>query len=253
VVVFLHGSGGNKSNHEPDALFFNDADYAAVTVEFRPPGVRGYRATLQDAFCSLAWVHAEGENYGLDPTRTVVVGLSFGGRLALTIAAADTPGMFMAECPYPFPEDGFARGFVLWSASIVVPGIDPGLTLNGIAQTFKVDPADYRAWLEALAEVPPQEWLTHTWDDERLAEFVPLLPLAWVNGNEPPILIIHGGRDEAVPVAEAETLAGVLEEVGSEFEYEMIPNMTHVDERYFDDLHALMLDFVQQQLAGDDE
>jgi dipeptidyl aminopeptidase/acylaminoacyl peptidase len=50
---------------------------------------------------------------------------------------------------------------------------------------------------------------------ELLAE---MSPVSWVNGSEPPFLLIHGLSDTIIPVWMAEDFASALEEAGVEVE-----------------------------------
>ncbi len=258
TLFMLHGwPYQGKEIHEADGIYFAAAGYAVVAANYRSPdSAGGHWAVQQDAFCALAWVHNHAAEYGFDPERIVVVGLSYGGALAATIGAVDDPNPFLDDCPYAVPEEGWAAGVVVWSGHLHVPEVVLHYPdyLNHAPERFGMARDDLAALLETLVAIPSPEWRAHSdWSAEAQA-FVQCIPLYWIDGSEPPFFVMHGTADEIVSVAEARALVRALEEAGAPVEFRLFSG-THFDERetgraFYD---ALMLGFIQDLFAENTE
>ena len=96
VVVFIHGGYYRARYDLTHAGFlcvaFALAGFASWSLEYRRLGNPGggWPGTFQDVLRGLDHVGTIAEQYSLDPDRTVVVGHSAGGHLALWAAAAST-------------------------------------------------------------------------------------------------------------------------------------------------------------------
>jgi predicted dienelactone hydrolase len=64
------------------------------------------QSELSNAFCALAWLHTNAEEYGFDPERVAVFGHSAGGYAAALLGAVDDSTEFMQDCPHLLPESG---------------------------------------------------------------------------------------------------------------------------------------------------
>lgn len=92
VVIFVHGGAfvaGDKSAADGAPFYENvglwaaglsvaGQGIAAIAMTYRLAPAHGYPAGSEDIGAALAWVHAEGAAYGLDPARIVLMGQSAG-------------------------------------------------------------------------------------------------------------------------------------------------------------------------------
>jgi acetyl esterase len=106
VVMFLHGGGfvfGDLDTHDAQARrLANRTGRAVLAVDYRRPPEHRFPAAPDDVDTALGWLRRRGSDRGLDLTRTVVLGDSAGGNLAL-VAALRNPGAFSATVlVYPF-------------------------------------------------------------------------------------------------------------------------------------------------------
>jgi acetyl esterase/lipase len=91
-----------------------------------------------------------------------------------------------------------------------------GRTLDEIADIF-----------EELGNVPPSDWLDSDELSKDARSFAQAVPLSWVDGSEPPFLLIHGDVDEMVPPGESEAFASRLQAAGVEAELVLLPGAGH--------------------------
>jgi acetyl esterase/lipase len=230
TVFALHGGEESKKSLHGLAGYFVQSGYAAVLPQIRHKNEPDRASTLEDAFCSLAWVHANADAYGLDPQRIVVFGYSVGGHDAANLGTVDDPSQFLEGCPHSLPESDWAQGVATYAAVLSTPEAclsagwcqfgaaagNTGMTLDDIAVIF-----------EELSNVPPSEWLDSSELSEETRSFAQALPLSWVDGSEPPFLLIHGAVDEMVPPGESEAFASRLQAAGVETELMLLPGAGH--------------------------
>ena len=54
-------------------------------------------------------------------------------------------------------------------------------------------------------------------------------PLTWIDGSEPPFLIIHGEADRSIPIEQSQTFAAALQAAGVQTELMLIPDANHFE------------------------
>jgi len=192
------GVGGSKASYYDLASHFNEIGYALVTINYRVAPEFIYPAHVQDAFCALAWVHANAATYGFDTERIIALGDSSGGYLAAMLGTVDTPSLYLEGCPNPLPQTDWIQGVVAFYGGYDFTSID-GLTKDVIINALEP------FWGTTFDKVPA----------ETLAE---MSPISWVDGSEPPFLIINGINDVTTPSWGAEDFASALEDSGATVE-----------------------------------
>lgn len=195
TILAFHGGGfytRSKSLYTPYARHFTDQGYALVPANYRflPDA---YPAQVEDAFCALAWIHANGSRFGFDTDRIFVMGDSAGGYLAAMLGTVDTPDLYQGDCPHEIPNSNQPLGVV------VVYGFFDLTNLETLTNPGRIE-----AFMGGAIDELPQE---------RLAE---MSPLSWVDGSEPPFLMIHGTEDQTTSSRASVDFAEALEAVGVE-------------------------------------
>lgn len=205
TILAIHGGGfraRDKGLYRQLAGYFTKLGYALVSTNYRLTPHASYPAQVEDVFCALAWVHANQTTYGLDPERIIVMGDSAGGYLAAMLGTVDTPGDYLGNCPHTLPAADWIQ------AAVVFYGFYDFASIDGYpAKDIKAGLEPY--WGAEYGEIPP----------ETLAE---MSPLSWVDGSEPPFLLIHGVSDTSVPSWMSENFATALEKAGVEVELHLL-------------------------------
>lgn len=170
TVVYLHGNAQNLTAHVLYVDWLPAAGYNVLIVDYRgygrSPGKPSRKGLFEDA--RAAWSYARSRN-DVDPEKMILFGQSLGGATALSLAGREKlPGL---------------RAVVAESAFS---------SFGGIGR-------------EKLLQIPVAGYLL--WPFSPLIVSGELSPASVVGRIAPvPLLLIHGDRDEVVPVSHSERL-----------------------------------------------
>jgi acetyl esterase/lipase len=224
AVVIIHGggwSGGDKRAAREinigTTLALNgyvgmSINYALATKDGTEPT---WPRNLHDCKTAVRWLRANAERLHVDPERIGAIGGSAGGHLAAMLAVAG-------------PElDPPGSGSTAVKCAVDFYG--PMLWFND---------RDISMFRKTRAEAP---------ELYRQAS-----PLAHVDKNDPPILILHGTADKTVAVADSEAFAEALKKAGVEHELVIVPDAPHSFhlEPKQRDLRPLVLGFFDKHLKA---
>jgi acetyl esterase/lipase len=202
VLLAIHGGGADKRDLGKLALRFAQLGYATLALNFRDMPRHTYPAPVEDAFCALAWALANAETYNLDTARIVAVGHSVGGTLAATLAAVDDPAHYMQDCPHELPETNLLQGAV---------------TFTGIFDYMNFSRTSYfHDYLNGKPAQAPETWAEAS-------------VVTWIDGSEPPFLLIHGEADTNITPENSTDFAAVLEQAGVAATVLIVPDARHGD------------------------
>jgi acetyl esterase/lipase len=204
TLIYIHGGGwigGTKEGASLLVLPYLARGFNVVNVEYRLASTALAPAAVEDCRCALRWVYANAKTYGFDLDRLVVSGHSAGGHLSLTTGMLSLADGFDNEC--------FEAKEVKVAAIVNFFGITDVLdVLEGPNRKFYAP-----RWFGALA------------DQRELAR--KLSPINHVHKETPPIITIHGDKDELVPYTEAVRLHEALNRAGTPNQLVTIPGKGH--------------------------
>ena len=182
VIVFFHGGSwfrGDKVSIRIVDRFLRrmrEEGWFVVSVNYTTSALRGIGGAVDQAATALAWVHDHAADYGWDPTRIGLYGVSAGGHVALMAASVPAerathalPAFVFAECA-PTDLIGMREGDAFESAG-----------------SFRFFP-------------------------ERRLRY--LSPISHVSLDVPPVLLFHGDRDETVHIDQSRRYADALVAAG---------------------------------------
>jgi acetyl esterase/lipase len=208
AVVCVHGGGmwtGSRADMAEPARELARAGYVAVCVDYRlvdaAAGRHRWPAQLDDVQRAVRWVRANAAQYGVDPGRVGAYGWSAGGQLAALLGTRDTRDAAAPLAAYPSRVACVVdlAGDMDLAAYTSPPALDEVVALLG----------------GTSAEVP-----------ERYRD---ASPLSWIDARTAPFRVIHGARDDVVPVAQSRRLVSALRAAGVEVEYAELPDADHGD------------------------
>jgi acetyl esterase/lipase len=228
AVVFLV-SGGWISDHSMIKSFgaavekaFADGGFTVFSVVHGPHPRYKVAEIVEQVQTAVRFVHAQAKDYGIDTNRVAVSGISSGGHLALMIAgSADSPVNAVASIAPPTDLANWGKpGFVLTD--------DPQMAM--FIPALGIDPKGPRNDIEALAKT--------------------LSPITLVNAKHPPTLIVHGDRDQIVPLQQAQAMDQALGKAGVQHKLEVIPGGGHDDTTFGPGIMKALQWFKEKLLKG---
>jgi acetyl esterase/lipase len=208
TFVYFHGGGwvtGSKDQASLEVLPYLAMGFAVVNVDYRLAQIAPAPAAAEDCRCALRWVFRHAQQYGLDPSRVVVGGVSAGGHLALLTAMAPTSAGLDRLCPGN--EELAVAAVVNFFGIVDVLDVLVGAHARDFAtgwftggKTEGQTPAVVDGGAAKLTE--------------RAAMARALSPINYVRPHGPAVLTVHGDADPIVPYEHARRLSKALDDAG---------------------------------------
>lgn len=212
AVLVFHGGGlvsGGRFQVSWPAMEFALAGYIALAVGYRlfdpDTGANAWPAQLDDAQRAVRWVRANAHTLSVDPQRVAAYGHASGGTLATALGVQETR------------DDGDSN--LKGPSSRVQCVVD----LSGDVDLTIPYPDATRTEINATMLGGTRR--------EKPAAYRDASPLTWVDADSVPFLVIHGVRDEVVPVEHSRRLVAALRGVEVEVTYGEYPRAYHLTTR----------------------
>ena len=197
LIMWIHGGawmyGDRKS---PIMLWQVERGYALASIEYRLTGQGVFPAHIIDCKDALIYLKQNASKYGYDASRIAVAGDSAGGHLAALM--------------------GTSKGHADWepdgvdcSLQAVVDYYGPtalGREWAGLSESDKA--------LSNPEAVRSQMLGAILFSKQGMARAAVANPITYIDGSEPPFLILHGDADDVVPYKQSIYLHDALEAAG---------------------------------------
>jgi acetyl esterase/lipase len=199
ALVYVHGGSwmhGDKSEAAMFARLMTAQGYLVVSLNYRLYPSAQFPAMIQDVKCAIRSLRANAAGYNLDPDRIGAVGVSAGGHLVSLLGTTDASA-------------GWDVGEYLDQSSRVQAVI----SMAGVMDLSRDFP---NADIEAMKRIGFGEY--------NVAE---ASPITHVTPDDPPFLLIHGDRDELVPVEQSQLMYERLVQTGVPAQLVIVQNAGH--------------------------
>jgi acetyl esterase/lipase len=214
VILFLFGGGWNVGNrHQLTRFGLEDyalQGFAVVTADYRYSSEAIFPAQIQDVIGAIDWIRSSAQEYGFDANRIGVVGPSAGGHLSALAGTANRPG----ELAFDEATKNFS------GVQAVVDYYGPTDFLQGDAHRME----DAEPWNAADSSVSRLMGAPIETVPERVET---ANPITYIDGSEPPFLILHGDKDALVPLHQSEILHQALLAAGVQSELIVVKDGDH--------------------------
>jgi acetyl esterase/lipase len=228
VIIWLHGGGwrfGDRKLGPEFKRYFANQGFAMVSIDYRLSDEDIFPAQLHDVKTAVRWVKSIAGEYGLDGNKIGLWGSSAGGHLAALAAAAE-PNQFIGENPL-YPEmTSEVRAVAIGYGPVDFLQIDKQRELHGISEE---DPES--------VQIPKDKKTSDPDSFESLLLGAPILtcpervkeanPITYARSGLPPVMILHGLSDIAVPARQSELLYQSLAAKGNEASLYLIKGLGH--------------------------
>ncbi len=213
VVVWIHGGGWQSGSKGPcPARFLVAEGYAVASISYRLSRQAVFPAQIEDCKAAVRWFRANAKAYRLDPGRIGAWGSSAGGHLAALLGTS-----------------GDAK-------DLEGTGGSAGVSSRVQAVVDWFGPTDF---LQMDAHAPPDSRILHDGAASPESKLVggPIRerpdackranPITYVTGDDPPFLIMHGDKDNLVPIHQSEILYAALRQARVEATFVPVEGAGH--------------------------
>ncbi|MBI1313990.1 alpha/beta hydrolase fold domain-containing protein [bacterium] len=228
VVVWVHGGAwraGDRSRVPVQPLTRHG--FVVASVDYRLSPVARFPAQVYDIKAAIRFLRANATTYGLDTERFAIAGASAGGHLAaLTgVSGQELEGEVGDHRDQPSAVSAIVSFYGASNLQTILSQSTPhGLSVRVPA-------------LQLLLGGQPDEKP----DLARLAS-----PVAHVDGNDPPLLLIHGDQDPQMPINQAHELHGAYLKLKRPVEFDVVYGAAHGGDAFYTDA---MIDRVARFLS----
>ncbi len=234
AVVYAHGGGWGIGSSRmaglPATLSALAArGYVVMAINYRFYGEAKFPAQIQDTKAAIRWLRSNADTYKVDTSKVAIWGESAGGYLAALagtscgVAALEPPAVASAGPAMPgqtqIKVDGKQSNCVQAVVDYYGPtdfaAMDSQLTAPNARKHNGADSAESQLLGCALTQCSKTLLQQSN-------------PITYVDGNEPPFLIVHGDNDTAVPLGQSEQLVAALKDKGTSVTLKTISGADHM-------------------------
>ncbi len=189
VVVYIHGGSwmtGDKAEAAGLAQWLNPLGYVVISLNYRMyPQVR-FPALIEDVKCGVRSIRAHAAEYNVDVKHIGAYGASAGGHLVALMGTSD-------------PSAGWDVGQYTDQSSRLQAVVD----LSGPSDLTKTSYPNYGLATVIMMAfgIPPAQRAIGS-------------PTTYASSDDPPFLIVHGDKDQTVPLEQGQLMYDALVKAG---------------------------------------
>ena len=193
AVVYVHGGGWTKGDKASGAGQRDIAEliargYLVPAVNYRLAPQYKFPAQIEDVKCAIRFLRASAATYGLDPGRIGAWGGSAGGHLVALLGLTDVSAGFEGSGGYANQSSRVQAVVDMFGPADLTVGFE-GNKSPLIEQVFGT--SDHASQIIKQAS-----------------------PVMYVSKDDPPFLILHGEKDNVVPLGQSQALYQRLASAG---------------------------------------
>lgn len=195
LVIWIHGGAWRQNDKFADMDYMKsminsliENNYAIASIDYRFSTTAVFPAQLQDCNAAIDFLYKNADKYKIDKDRFALMGFSAGAHLASMVGLSNNENIRN----FRMKEEALS-----FKIKAVVDFYGPSEMLVGSMMLKDLDTFAIKKLLGARALERP--------DLAKIAS-----PTTYVDKNDPPFLIIHGEKDELVPVSQSYILQSYL-------------------------------------------
>lgn len=218
LVVWVHGGAwraGSKDN-VPVTGWLNHG-FAIASVDYRLSPEARFPAQVHDLKAAVRFLRVHAAEYGLDSDRFIIAGASAGGHLAALTGVTNGVDQLEGSVGDQLESSADVQAIVSFYGASNLQTILGQSTEHGLSVRV---PA-----LQLLLGGQPQE----VPDLARLAS-----PVAHVDGDDPPLWLIHGDADPQMPPQQSHELKAVFQKHRLPVELDVVEGGKHGGDEFYD-------------------
>jgi acetyl esterase/lipase len=208
VVIWVHGgawSGGDKNSAGTAVNWLLPEGYAIVSINYRLSGIATYPAQINDCKGAVRWIKAQAASYDFDTNRIGAWGSSAGGHLVALMGTTGDVGVHTIDTVSMDLEG--ATGDNREHSSRIQAVCD------WYGPTDFLEIWKYPSGLDHDAPNSPESLLLGSPMLTVPERCMLANPITFITADDPPMIIMHGTKDNTVPFNQSELLDSALKQV----------------------------------------
>jgi acetyl esterase/lipase len=215
LIIWVHGGGwiGGNKDHCPAVSMVKDG-FVVASINYRLSSEAPFPAQIEDCKAAVRYLRSRAKEYNIDVDRVGVWGASAGGHLVALLGTAgdakefdkgdnlDQSSRVQAVCDWFGPTD-LLQIIPQAKAANMPEGVRLGDEHSILARFLGGQPDQKRDLAKAAN------------------------PITYVSKDDPPFLIMHGDKDQLVPLAQSLILQDALKAAGINSTLEVIKDAGH--------------------------
>ncbi len=200
LIIWIHGGGweaGSKEN--PMGLGMLKQGYAVASINYRLSQEAKYPAQIEDCKAAVRFLRANAKKYNLDPDHFGVFGASAGGHLVALLGTTAGVKELEGDGPNKNVSDAVQAVVDWFGPTDMLKMEEEAKEQTDVKSVLNADAAD--SPVGKLFGGPVQ-------DHKELAEKAN--PIHYITKDAAPFLIMHGDKDNLVPLAQSRILDEAL-------------------------------------------
>ena len=207
AVLWIHGGGWERGdkNGNSGAQLLADEGFVTASLFYRLSGDSPFPADIEDCKCAIRFLRANAAKYGIDPDRVGVAGASAGGHLAELVATAD--------------QSAGLEGNGGWQN--VSSKVQAASAYYGVSDfTVGATQFQHHTGLVVLK-------LFRGTEKDKPELYRKASPIFYVSKDDPPLLLVHGEKDDLVPFDQSVRMAEAYRRAALAVEFIAVKNAGH--------------------------
>ena len=233
LIVYVHGGGwraGSKKDVPIVGLY--DKGFAIASVDYRLSTQAVFPAQVHDIKAAIRFLRANAGLYHINASKIAIIGSSAGGHLAALVGVSNGNMELEGKVGVHLDQSSDVQAIVSFFGASNLETILSQSTPKGLS--FRIP-----ALKLLLGDTPDKK--------PELAKLAS--PVAHLDKNDPPLLLIHGDADPQMPPQQSQELAKAYESLGLPVTLLMLPGSLHGgSEFYNEERTALVAKFLDKVL-----
>lgn len=232
LVIFVHGGAWWSNDKYADMGYMQktiaeivSSGYALASIDYRFSTEAAFPAQIQDCNRAVSFLYDNAVNYGIDKNRFAVMGFSAGGHLASLM--------------------GLSRNNNV--STFFMPGTSLSFNFKAVVDFY--GPSELLLFPRNDDPKSPESILIGATPLERPDLAKAASPVTYVDKNDPPFLIIHGGKDNTVSPKQSRLLSSWLTLAGVSNELIIVKDAPHFGDMFdADEVRTKVINFLKEHL-----
>ncbi len=215
LVIWIHGGGWRTGDKYADMGYMKstlknliDNGYAVASIDYSQSTSKTFPTQIQECNQAINFLTENIAKYKLDKSRFALMGFSAGGHLASLLALS------LNDSVKEFLPNGKSISFKI---KAVVDFYGPSDLLSLSLIRYETDSTK----LEGISIFLGGSVMTRPDVAKRAS------PVEYIDKNDPPFLIIHGEKDDQVPVTQSKILHSFLIRAGVKSKIKVVKDAPH--------------------------